>query len=116
MKQTILTAIATFFCFLFSFSANAQEETIEHKTPKWVSDQGYWVVETNKKTPKDAIVYFYSNNHVLVYKEEIKNQKLKMNRSKTLLRFKAALEESIAKYEAGTLGQQNILWAKLQQD
>ena len=116
MKKTILISLATVFSLLFSISTNAQDEIIEHKTPEWVSDQGYWVVETNKKTPKDALVYFYNNNHVLVYKEEIKNQKLKMNRKKTLLRFKAALEESIAKYEQGTLEQQNILWAKLQQD
>ena len=114
MKPFFLIAIATTLSLLSSLSTHAQEEVIEHKTPNWASDKGYWVVETNKKTPKDAIVYFYNNDHLLVYKEEIRNQKLKLNRKKTLLHLKAALEESIARHEQGTLAQQDILWAKLQ--
>jgi hypothetical protein len=37
-----------------------------------------------------------------------------LNRKKTLFHLKAALEESIARHEQGTLAQQDILWAKLQ--
>ena len=85
-----LLASALLFCF---FTAPIQAQTAGRKP--WVSDKGYWVVESNKKTPKDAIVYFYNNDHLLVYKEEIKNQKLKLTKTKTLLRLKAALEEAI---------------------
>ena len=115
MKLLLLLAVFTSSLFI-STDLKAQDEVTEYKKPTWVSDQGYWVVETNKKTPKNSIVYFYNNAHLMVYKEEIKNQKLNLKRKKTLMRLHAALEESIAKYEQGTLAQQNILWAKLQQD
>ena len=100
MKPIFLIAIATTLSLLTSLDTYAQEEIIEPKTPTWVSNKGYWVVETNKKTPKEAVVYFYNLDDLLVYKEEIKNQKLKMNRKKTLMRLKAALEEAMVKLKA----------------
>jgi hypothetical protein len=111
MKRIILLAMVTAGAILSSFTVNAQtdEEMQPPKTPKWVSDKGYWVVESNKQTPKDALVHFYNNEHILVYKEEIRNQKLKLNRTKTLLRLKAALEEAVEGFEKGTWAHQNNL-------
>jgi hypothetical protein len=111
-----------FLSFLFCFSsflmvANAQDQTNEKpSTPKWVSDKGYWTVESNQQTPREATVYFYNNDHVLVYKEEIKNQKLKLNKTKTLLRLKLVLEEAVESYASGNwTSQNNLLIARLQQ-
>jgi hypothetical protein len=116
MKHAYFAAIFTAFSFLFSFTTNAQSDEPTRKTPKWLSDKGYWVVESNKKTPKDATVYFYTPENILVYKEEVKNQKLKLTRKKTLLRLKAALEDAIAGYEQGTWAhQKNLLAQHLQQ-
>ena len=91
MKKLFLSLL-TVLLICFS-AASLQAQTTP--TKPWVSDKGYWVVESNKQTPKEAIVYFYNNDHVLVYKEEIKNQKLKLTKAKTLVRLKAALEEAI---------------------
>lgn len=116
MKHSFLAAIITAFSFLFSPVTHAQAEEPAQKIPKWISDKGYWVVESNKRTPKDAIVYFYTTENILVYKEEIRNQKLKLNRKKTLLRFKTALEEAVSSYEKGTWAHQhNLLAQHLQQ-
>ena len=108
----MLVAIAA----LSSFSANAQfqepaQEDVSYgmpkpETPKWVSDKGYWVVKSNKKTPKESTVYFYNNENTLVYQEEIKNQKLKLKK-KTLLKLKAALEEAVNSYEKGIWASRN---------
>ena len=92
---------------VFLFAATAQAQTA--KVKPWVSDKGYWVVESNKKTPKDAMVYFYTNDNLLVYKEEIKNQRLKLNKTKTLLRLKAALEEAISNSSKNTWASRNNL-------
>src|SRR5215204_7041410 len=108
MKHSFIATIITALSLLFSLTTNAQS-TEPTKTPAWISNEGYWVVESNKKTPKDAIVYFYSNENILVYKEEIKNKKLKLNKKKILLRFKSALEEAVANYEKGTWAHQNNL-------
>ena len=85
------------------FEYPTQEEAYETpkiETPKWVSEKGYWVIQSNKKTPKESIIYFYNNEHRLVYQEEIKDRKLKMNK-KTLMKLKTALEEAVASNEKG---------------
>ena len=81
---------------LVFFVLSAQAQSASGNNCDWISDKGYWVVESNKHTPKDAIVYFYNNDNLLVYKEEIRGQKLKLTRKKTLYRLKAALEEAIS--------------------
>ncbi len=108
MKQFFLAAVLCASAALSSLAGKAQEQPAQ-EIPKWISEKGYWVVESNKMTPKDATVYFYNNENILVYKEEIRNQKLKLNRKKTLLRFKIALDEAITSYEKGTWAHQNNL-------
>ncbi len=89
------------FALVF-FSLTMAAQTAPATTCDWISAKGYWVVESNKKTPKNATVYFYNNDHVLVYQEAIQNQKLRLNKKKTLYRLKAALEEAIANQQKGT--------------
>lgn len=105
-------------CLILGMSVGVQAQNEEEKplVPKWISDQGYWVVESNTKTPKEATVFFYNNDHVLVYKEEIRNQKLKLNKKKTLLRLKSVLEEAVISYASGNwTNQNNLLAVRLQQ-
>ena len=58
MKKTIATYAATAVLLLMSFSSFSQENISDetpavpaHETPAWVSDKGYWVVETNIHQP-----------------------------------------------------------------
>lgn len=111
MKHSFFAILLTTFAFLFSNPINAQDDEPKPETPKWLSNKGYWVVESNKKTPKEATVYFYTSENLLVYKEEIRNKKLKLNRRKTLLRLKSALEEAVVAYEQGIWGQQDNIVA-----
>ena len=111
MKHSFFAIIITALSLLFSTTIYAQSDEPMPETPKWLSSKGYWVVESNKKTPKDATVYFYNNENMLVYKEEIKDQKLKLNRKKTLLRLKSALEEAVVAYEQGGWARQDNLLA-----
>ena len=104
MKKIIKTGLFIAAFTLTYFIASAQQE--DNPVPKWVSEKGYWVVESNKNTPKDSKVYFYNSDHVLVYQEEIKNQKLKLKK-KTLMKLKAALEEAVDSYEKGTWAGRN---------
>lgn len=109
MKKLVVSVVLSAACLFISVSAKAQNHS-------WVSEKGYWVVESNKHTPKDAIVYFYTNDDRLVYKEEIRNQKLKLNKKKTLYRLKAALEEAIGNSDKGTwAGNKQLVAYHLQQ-
>ncbi|HEV7332469.1 MAG TPA: hypothetical protein VGN63_15635 [Flavisolibacter sp.] len=100
MKPKLLSIIPAVAFFFFTFPASAQNETAS-QPPSWISNAGYWVVESNRQQPKEAVVYYYTNAHVLVYKEEIKNKKLKLTNPATLLRLKQSLEVAVASYANG---------------
>ena len=99
LKNSLLAAL--FICG--SITASAQEETAPVKTPRFVSEKGYWVIKSNVKQPKEAVVFFYNLQHELVYEEELKNVNLNINRTKVKMRLKRALEQAIATHERGEL-------------
>ena len=103
MKPNLLSLILAAVFFFLIFPASAQHETASRQPPSWISNAGYWVVESNRQRPKEAVVYYYTNAHVLVYKEEIKNKKLKLTNTATLLRLKQSLEIAVASYANGRM-------------
>lgn len=99
---------------IISFTAAAQTERASQTepllnpgTPSWLSDRGYWVVESNVKTPRKSIVHFYNNDHVVVYREKVEGIRINLNRKKTLYRLKAALEQAIVAWEKEKILKEN---------
>lgn len=84
-------------CALIKASAVAQQ--IQRMPPSWVSDKGWWVVESNIHSPKHHIVYFYNNEGILVYKEELEGIRLKPQKEATKLQLKEVLETSVLAWE-----------------
>mgnify|MGYP001458302736 CR=1 FL=1 len=99
LKNSILAALFTCGCV----AALAQGETVQLKTPRFVSEKGYWVIKSNVKQPKEAVVYFYNLHHELVYEEEVKNKKLNIKRTNVKMRLKKTLEQAIAIHKQGDL-------------
>lgn len=89
-----------------SFTLSAQTTAIGSQAPSWVSTKGYWVVQSNKQSPKEAVVYFYNNDNILVYKKEVHDQKLNLKREKTLQQLKASLEDAVHAFENGMASNQ----------
>jgi hypothetical protein len=84
MKKTFLflqLIIILFFCS----SASAQI-----RTPM---PAPYWVIESNVKTPRHAVVYFYSTSHQVMYKETIDGKKLNINRPRIRRLLNRSLKE-----------------------
>lgn len=116
MKRNVLIAALITASAFFSTNASAQfeepgqEETVyeapKPETPKWISEKGFWIIKSNKQTKKESTIYFYNNEKLLVYQEEIKDRKLKLNK-KTLMKLKSALEEAIDNYEKGIWASNN---------
>lgn len=100
MKKYFLPLLLGTAFSLVSLTSTAQEKPA-NTTPSWVSNKGYWVIESNKQTPKNAVVYFYNNDNLLVFKKEIRDQKLNPKREKTLLQLKASLEDAVNAFENG---------------
>ena len=48
-----------------------------------MSNKGYWVIESNKQTPKQSVVNFYNLNNELVYQETITGKKVKVDNNRT---------------------------------
>ena len=81
--------------------------------PSWVSDKGFWVIETNVKTPKSSIVHFYKNDRQLIYSEKVEGRKLKVKRKRTLVQLKNALVKAIYAWEKhGEVKDQALLAVK----
>ena len=97
MKKIIITYVVSFALILISFTAFSQNNTraTADETPAWVSDKGYWVVETNIHTPKQYIVRFYNNEHRLVGTKNINGMRLNMKKAKTKMFLKSMLESSL---------------------
>ncbi len=101
MKKYFLPVLLVTATFFLGNSATAQDETTAKSSPAWTCDKGYWVVVSNRHSPKEASVYYYTNGHVLVYNEVIRNKKLHLKNTETLLRLKQSLEVALASYANG---------------
>ena len=99
-------------CHVISFAQNETGETCNVATPKWVTLKGYWVVETNLKTPRSATLCFYNDDNLLVYKEKMEGVKINVNKRKTKMQLKKILEQSLVLYEQRKCASENELLAK----
>lgn len=107
MKQRTKTWIAATALIMMSFCAFSQEEQSVVTNPRWVSDRGYWVVESNKSAPLHHIVWFYNNDHVLVYKEALSGVKLNPAKRKIKMKLKRVLEASVTAWEQKRMPEEN---------
>lgn len=80
---------------LISFEALSQFRAPKDRTPKWISNKGFWQIESNIQTPKKNVVYFYNNEKVLIYRERLDNVSLRLEKYRVKMRLKKALEAAI---------------------
>lgn len=95
--RAVLAAMAVMIVSLTANAQNQDEDT--QPAPRWCSQKGYWVVETNIHTPKDAIVHFYTNSRQLVYSEKVTGKVLNTRRPRVLVKLKRAMEKVINDWE-----------------
>lgn len=101
MDQKIKFAMMLAACVLISVSLAAQpavtrKEKSRARMPAWVSDKGYWVVESNIHQPGYHTVFFYDNENSLMYKETLQGVKLNTEKRSVKMKLKKALETSAA--------------------
>lgn len=65
------------------------------RVPRWVPESGYWVAENNVNHPKLYTIYFYTDQHVLIYKENIEGVRLNLKSVRVKMRLKKVLEKSL---------------------
>jgi hypothetical protein len=100
MMQKVKTGLALIVLSFVSVGALAQEQQkTSHRFPRWVSEKGYWVVETNLNSPLNHRVSFYNNNNVLLYSKALSGVKLDPNRRKIKMKLKKELESAVVAFE-----------------
>lgn len=100
MIQRIKTGLSLIILTLISIGALAQEQRkMPYKFPRWISDKGYWVVETNLHSPLNHLISFYNNDNVLLYKKALTGVKLDPDKRKVKMRLKKELESAIIAWE-----------------
>ena len=101
MKKLITSCLLLAGMLIISSTLKAQDEdqSSAPRTPKWVSEKGYWVVESNIKTPYHSIIHFYNNDNVLVYREKVDGVKINLNQKRTKMKLKKVLEQSVVAWE-----------------
>jgi hypothetical protein len=97
MKKFFFATAFTLLLLSTSFAQSEEQETPTYPTPRWISEKGYWVVESNINTPDKNILYFYNNN-VLVYKEKADGIVINLKKRRVKMCLKKALEQSIIAY------------------
>jgi hypothetical protein len=109
MKKVLPFISLLLACFSFTLvsQAQAEEDASTQRIPRWISEKGYWVVESNVKTPYHSIIHFYNNDNVLVYREKVDGVKINLNRTRTKMRLKKVLEQSIVAWEKDAVPKEN---------
>jgi hypothetical protein len=99
MRRNLKMLFVATVLSITTIAATAQENEIKASHPKWISDKGYWVVESNIKTPETSTVYFYNNQNDLLYKERVDGVTLNIKKRKTLIMLKQVLDKSLSQTE-----------------
>lgn len=92
-------------CMMTAIAAFAADRN--PRVPRWTSDKGFWVVETNIHTPLRYTVYFYNRDGVQVYKEKLQHVHFDVNKRRTKMQLKRVLEASVLAWEQQHTSREN---------
>lgn len=88
-----------FFFFLFAATnVQAQKKRIGDGTVREVQNEianGYWVVESNVRTPRSSIVHFYDNNGREINTEKVEGIFLNCRKKKVRITLDVVLKNSL---------------------
>jgi len=105
MKRLISFSVVVLFLFIGSNIAFAQ--TSKKATG---NSNGFWVIESNVKTPKQSTVLFYNNQQDLVYKETVAGKKLNIRKDKVCRQLNNVLQQSIVAWTKDQVVKENQQW------
>ena len=91
-----------------SFAQLSFQQERRPKLPGWVSEKGYWVVESNIHSPLNHVVSFYTNDNQLIYNETLTGIKLNPEKRKVKLKLKKILESAVLAQENKKEGARSV--------
>jgi len=114
MKNFKSIALVAVFVISCSFALAQEDETYtQSRSSKWISPKGFWVIESNVKTPKNSVVHFYDNGKQLLSSVSVVGKRLNPERRKTLKNLKKVLEQVVEARETAAAEQQQQQWVAI---
>lgn len=99
MKTIVNLSLIIAFVLMTS-NTNAQGWAVQkNRQPRWISDKGFWQVQSHIRSPRKNTVYFFNNDKVLIYKENVNGVKLNLSKMSVKMRLKKALEAAILAWD-----------------
>jgi hypothetical protein len=95
-----------------SFYAMAQSEK-QPAAPRWVPDNGYWVLESNVHHPLDHVIRFYTNDNTLIYTETVSGMRINPKKRKVKIKLKKALESALTAWEKNKTPEENKAYVSM---
>jgi len=109
MKTKILFSVLISLSFLMGTTLESRAQ----KRTDCISKDGYWVLVSNKFVKDKVTVQFYTNANELIYQEDVHNQKMNMNRLKTLRCLKAGLDTAMISWRQQNQAAYNKDWVAM---
>jgi hypothetical protein len=92
--------LASIVVFALLFSSNRTLAASADSTlPRWLSDKGYWMIESKIQSPDTSLVHFFTNEGILVYQEKIEGERLNLRKMRIRMQLKKVLEASLTAYK-----------------
>lgn len=112
MKKCVNVFLVITCLLMLHVTALAQDDEITAApvTPRWVSEKGYWVVESNVHIPKQYTIRFYNNDQVMVYKEQVQGIILKLQKRRVKMNLRRVLETAVLAWEKQRQVKENEGW------
>jgi len=92
--------------FLLTFCIQLTVNAQSSKTPKWMCQKGFWVIQGNVHSPKVSTIYFYNNDQELVYKEQV-YKRINANKLKTRKHLEFVLNQSVTAWQKERVFKEN---------
>jgi len=106
--------LASLIVFVLLFSSNRTLAAGADSTlPRWLSDKGYWMIESKIQSPDTSLVHFFTNDGILVYQERIEGERLNLRKLRIRMQLKRVLEASLVAYKNREAIQPGMLTALL---
>jgi len=86
------------FKMLFALSmvlAFISNDSYAQRKAVGMPDDGYWVIESNVKTPRQSTVYFYTRSQQLIGQQQFSGKKLNVSRRKVVKELNGLLYQSL---------------------
>lgn len=105
MTKTIITSI----CFIISICISAHAKQVPSKA-HMQNPEGYWVLESNIRKPDQSIIYFYSADHQLMYKETLTGIVVNPQKQRTQKKLNKLLTEIYYGWEWASKSEKQLVY------